>query len=263
MNERQPMNADDRVNILMVDDQPAKLLSYEAILAELGENLIKANSGNEALELLLKNDIAVVLMDVSMPGLDGFELAEMIRQHPRFQQIAIIFISAVHLTDIDRLQGYQRGAVDYISVPVVPELLRAKVSVFSELHRKTRELEMLNQELRRLSNALIVSQDEERRRIARELHDGLGQELSAAKMLMDGLLNPDLSIQWKQNAASEGSATLGRAIQQVRSVSHLLHPPPFGRGGPLLGASAILGGLHKTKRHRNLCQSAQPGAPKV
>lgn len=225
MNERQPMNADDRVNILMVDDQPAKLLSYEAILAELGENLIKANSGNEALELLLKNDIAVVLMDVSMPGLDGFELAEMIRQHPRFQQIAIIFISAVHLTDIDRLQGYQRGAVDYISVPVVPELLRAKVSVFSELHRKTRELEMLNQELRRLSNALIVSQDEERRRIARELHDGLGQELSAAKMLMDGLLNPDLSIQWKQNAASEGSATLGRAIQQVRSVSHLLHPP--------------------------------------
>jgi signal transduction histidine kinase len=225
MNERQPMNADDRVNILMVDDQPAKLLSYEAILAELGENLIKANSGNEALELLLKNDIAVVLMDVSMPGLDGFELAEMIRQHPRFQQIAIIFISAVHLTDIDRLQGYQRGAVDYISVPVIPELLRAKVSVFAELHRKTRELEMLNQELRRLSNALIVSQDEERRRIARELHDGLGQELSAAKMLMDGLSNPNLSLQWKENAANEGSATLGRAIQQVRTVSHLLHPP--------------------------------------
>jgi signal transduction histidine kinase len=225
MNERQPMNADDRVNILMVDDQPAKLLSYEAILAELGENLIKANSGNEALELLLKNDIAVVLMDVSMPGLDGFELAEMIRQHPRFQQIAIIFISAVHLTDIDRLQGYQRGAVDYISVPVIPELLRAKVSVFAELHRKTRELEMLNQELRRLSNALIVSQDEERRRIARELHDGLGQELSAAKMLMDGLSNPNLSLQWKENAANEGSAALGRAIQQVRTVSHLLHPP--------------------------------------
>jgi signal transduction histidine kinase len=225
MNERQPMNADDRVNILMVDDQPAKLLSYEAILAELGENLIKANSGNEALELLLKNDIAVVLMDVSMPGLDGFELAEMIREHPRFQQIAIIFISAVHLTDIDRLQGYQRGAVDYISVPVIPELLRAKVSVFAELHRKTRELEMLNQELRRLSNALIVSQDEERRRIARELHDGLGQELSAAKMLMDGLSNPNLSLQWKENAANEGSATLGRAIQQVRTVSHLLHPP--------------------------------------
>jgi signal transduction histidine kinase len=245
MNERKSMNVDDRVNILMVDDQPAKLLSYEAILAELGENLIKANSGNEALELLLKNDIAVVLMDVSMPGLDGFELAEMIRQHPRFQQIAIIFISAVHLTDIDRLQGYQRGAVDYISVPVIPELLRAKVSVFAELHRKTRELEMLNQELRRLSNALIVSQDEERRRIARELHDGLGQELSAAKMLMDGLSNPDLSTQWKENAASEGSATLGRAIQQVRSVSHLLHPPLLDEVGLCSALQQYLEGFTK------------------
>ena len=130
-----------RVNILMVDDQPGKLLTYEAILGELGENLIKASSGREALDFLLKKDIAVVLMDVSMPDLDGFQLADMIRQHPRFQKIAIIFISAVHLTDLDRLKGYQRGAMDYISVPVVPELLRAKVSVFAELHRKARELE--------------------------------------------------------------------------------------------------------------------------
>ena len=136
-----------KVNILMVDDQPGKLLTYEAILGELGENLIKASSGREALEFLLKMDIAVVLMDVSMPELDGFQLADMIRQHPRFQKIAIIFISAVHLTDLDRLKGYQRGAMDYISVPVVPELLRAKVSVFAELHRKARELEALNREL--------------------------------------------------------------------------------------------------------------------
>jgi PAS domain S-box-containing protein len=136
-----------KVNILMVDDQPGKLLTYEAILGELGENLVKASSGREALDLLLKMDIAVVLMDVSMPELDGFQLADMIRQHPRFQKIAIIFISAVHLTDFDRLQGYKRGAMDYISVPVVPELLRAKVSVFSELHRKARELELLNREL--------------------------------------------------------------------------------------------------------------------
>ena len=136
-----------RVNILMVDDQPGKLLTYEAILGELGENLVKASSGREALDILLKTDIAVVLMDVSMPELDGFQLADMIRQHPRFQKIAIIFISAVHLTDLDRLQGYQRGAMDYISVPVVPELLRAKVSVFAELHRKARELELLNREL--------------------------------------------------------------------------------------------------------------------
>src|SRR5215831_10835176 len=137
------------VNILMVDDQPSKLLSYEVMLGELGENLVKATSGREALELLLKTDVAVVLMDVSMPELDGFELAEMIRQHPRFQKTAIIFISAVHLTDVDRLKGYERGAVDYISVPIIPELLRAKVSLFCELYRKTQQLERLNRELER------------------------------------------------------------------------------------------------------------------
>ena len=104
------MNTHEKVNILMVDDQPSKLLSYEVILAELGDNLIKANSGKEALEILLKTDIAVVLMDVSMPELDGFELADMIRQHPRFQKVAIIFISAVHLTDLDRALAIRSGA---------------------------------------------------------------------------------------------------------------------------------------------------------
>ena len=137
----------DRVNILMVDDQPGKLLTYEAILSELGENLIKATSAKDALEKLLKIDVAVVLMDVSMPEIDGFELAEIIRQHPRFQKTAIIFVSAVHLTDLDRLKGYQHGAVDYLSVPVVPEVLRAKVRVFTELHRKNLQLERLNSEL--------------------------------------------------------------------------------------------------------------------
>jgi two-component system, NtrC family, sensor kinase len=141
------MNADSKVNILMVDDQPAKLLSYEVILADLGENLIKASSASEALNILLKNDIAVVLMDVSMPELDGFELADVIRQHPRFQKTAIIFISGVHLTDSDKIQGYRSGAVDYISVPVVPEVLRAKIGIFVELHRKTRMLETLNNQL--------------------------------------------------------------------------------------------------------------------
>src|ERR1035438_9769565 len=141
------MAVHDKVNILMVDDQPGKLLSYEAILSELNENLIKVTSAKEALEKLLKADVAVVLMDVSMPEIDGFELAEIIRQHPRFQKTAIIFVSAVHLTDLDRLKGYQHGAVDYLSVPIVPELLRAKVRVFAELHRKKLQLERLNNEL--------------------------------------------------------------------------------------------------------------------
>src|SRR5690348_5127935 len=138
----------DKVNILLVDDQHAKLLTYEAILGELDENFVQATSGRDALDKLLKmKDVAVILMDVSMPDMDGFETARMIRQHPRFGRTAIIFISAIHLTDLDKVKGYERGAVDYISVPVNPELLRAKVSVFADLHRATHQLETLNREL--------------------------------------------------------------------------------------------------------------------
>jgi PAS domain S-box-containing protein len=137
------------VNILLVDDQPAKLLSYEVILRDLGENLIAATSASEALAHLLKSDIAVILVDVCMPELDGFQLAAMIREHPRFARTAIIFISAIHLTDVDTLRGYEMGAVDYVPVPVIPEVLRAKVRVFAELYRKTRELETFNRELER------------------------------------------------------------------------------------------------------------------
>src|ERR1044072_4535483 len=142
-----PMVPSDKVNILLVDDQPSKLLTYEVILRELGDNLIMAASGKEALEQLLKNEIAVVLMDVCMPELDGFQLASMIREHPRFQKIAMIFISAIHLAEMDHLRGYEMGAVDYVPVPVVPEVLRAKVRVFADLYRKTRQLERLNSEL--------------------------------------------------------------------------------------------------------------------
>jgi PAS domain S-box-containing protein len=137
----------EKVNVLLVDDQPAKLLANEEILRELGENLIKTASAREALEFLLKNEAAVVLVDVCMPDLDGFQLAAMIRDHPRFQRTAIIFISAVQVDDVDRLRGYEMGAVDYVPVPVVPAVLRAKVKVFAELYRKTRQLERLNAEL--------------------------------------------------------------------------------------------------------------------
>ncbi|MGB8063295.1 MAG: PAS domain-containing protein [Candidatus Sulfotelmatobacter sp.] len=405
------MSVSEKVNILMVDDQAGKLLSYEAILSELGENLVQATSAKEALEKLLKSDVAVVLMDVSMPDIDGFELAELIRQHPRFQKTAIIFISAVHLTDMDRLKGYQHGAVDYLSVPIVPEVLRAKVRVFAELHRKKLQLERLNSELeqrvaertrqleqkavallklngdlaqrnqeldaivqtapdiifsrqpdgireyisgrfyeytgappgsavgvgwmeyvhpddkeaslehwmrcvqsgqayeseyrirgadsqyrwfraravpvrdedgniskwygtcsdihdsklleqsirdsavelerlvnsrtaelRRLSGRLMSMQDEERRRIAREIHDGLGQELAAAKMILDGILAKDSSPQIQQ-ASVEASQLVERAIQQVRTISHLLHPPLLDEVGLVSALRWFLEGL--------------------
>jgi signal transduction histidine kinase len=215
----------------MVDDQPGKLLSYEAILRELNENLIKVTSGREALDTLLKNEIALVLLDVSMPDIDGFELANLIRQHPRYQSTAIIFISGVHLSDIDRVRGYQRGAVDYISVPVVPELLRAKVSVFAELYRKTRELEKVNDDLRlaeerlrRLTGHLMHVQDSERRRVARDVHDGLGQHLVAVKMGIDQFIRRVDDPEDGENLA-EISALLHRAITESRTISHLLHPP--------------------------------------
>ncbi len=140
---------DESVNVLLVDDQPGKLLSYEAILGDLGETLIKAGSAREALDCLLRHDIAVMLIDVCMPEFDGFELVSMVRQHPRFDKTAIILVSAVFTTDDDRLKGYQRGAMDFVSVPIVPEILRAKVSAFADLHRKTRQLARLNEELER------------------------------------------------------------------------------------------------------------------
>jgi PAS domain S-box-containing protein len=211
------MTVNDKVNILMVDDQPAKLLSYEAILSELGENLIKAGSGREALEILLKTDVAVVLMDVSMPEMDGFEMAEIIRQHPRFQKTAIIFISAVHLTDLDRLKGYQRGAVDYISVPVVPELLRAKVSIFAELHRKTRQLEALNRSLEQR----VLERTEELRESEQQF-----RTLANSIPQLAWMAHPDGSVFWYNQRWFDYTGTVleevqGRGWQKVHHPSHV------------------------------------------
>jgi signal transduction histidine kinase len=159
------VNTDERVNILLVDDQPGKLLSYEAMLSELGENLIRAESASEALEQLLRNEIAVVLIDVCMPELDGFELASMIRAHPRYQKTAIILVSAVLINDVYRLKGYHAGAVDYVGVPVVPEILRAKVAIFADLYRKNRRLERMNEELeQRVEERTAALRESDRRK---------------------------------------------------------------------------------------------------
>src|SRR5215510_6127955 len=152
------MSEHEPINILMVDDQPGKLLTYEAILRELGENLLTAHSAREALAHLLTTDIPIILIDVNMPELDGFELAKLIREHPRYQQTAIIFISAVHLTHLDQLKGYEHGAVDYITAPIIPELLRAKVRVCADLYRKTAALQREMAERQRLEREAQRSQ---------------------------------------------------------------------------------------------------------
>jgi signal transduction histidine kinase len=163
------MGVSEKVNVLLVDDQPARLLTYETILSELGQNLVRAGSGIEALEKLMKDEFAVVLLDVSMPDMDGFEAATLIHQHPRFEKTPIIFVTGVHVSELDRLKGYKVGAVDYVSIPVVPEILRSKVAVLIELYTKRRELQVLNRTLadanERLAEANTTLQAEKTREL--------------------------------------------------------------------------------------------------
>jgi signal transduction histidine kinase len=178
---RLPRPRADKVNILLVDDQPARLLSYETILGELGQNLISARSGVEALARLMKDEFALVLLDVSMPGMDGFETAAMIHDHPRFERTPIIFITGVHDSEFDRLKGYKLGAVDYVSIPVVPEILRSKVLVLVELHCQRLELQKLNRSLadanEQLERANTTLQAEKNREL-----EALNQHLQKANI---------------------------------------------------------------------------------
>jgi signal transduction histidine kinase len=174
-----------KVNILLVDDQPARLLSYQTILEELDQNLITANSGIEALERLMKDDFALVLLDVSMPGMDGFETAAMIHDHPRFERTPIIFVTGVHDTEFDRLKGYKIGAVDYVSIPIVPEILRSKVAVLVELHLQRIELQELNEHLSKANIALQAEKTRELEVLNRDLQ-AANAELAQANLALQG-----------------------------------------------------------------------------
>ncbi|HZX79506.1 MAG TPA: response regulator [Lysobacter sp.] len=162
--------------ILLVDDQPGRLLSYRAILEPLGENLIEARSGEEALGMLMEHECALILLDVNMPGMDGFETASLIHQHPRYEKTPIIFVTAVNVSDMDRLRGYKLGAVDYVMVPVIPEIMRSKVSVLVELYRKRRELQSANERLAQANEDLRVEK-------AREL-ELLNESLRSANVVL-------------------------------------------------------------------------------
>ncbi len=180
------------VNILLVDDQPGRLMTYRAILEPLGERLVEATSGMEALKRLMDDEYAVILLDVNMPGMDGFETASLIHQHPRFEKTPIIFVTAVNVTDMDRLRGYKLGAVDYVMVPVIPEILRTKVVVLAELFRKRRELQQANialqaeksRELDKL-NASLQQANQELETRNRELHDEVAERIRAEQRLLE------------------------------------------------------------------------------
>ena len=221
------MAESSRANVLLVDDQPAKLLTYQAILRGVGANLVTANSAREALDALLRMEFAAVLVDVCMPELDGFELARMIRDHPRFSRTAIIFVSGVALTELDRLRGYECGAVDYLPVPIVPEILRAKVTAFVELHRKTHELEQLNRELEsRVAERTAELQEASHRKdeflavLAHELRNPLAAIRAAAQVVG----RPDVPLASTAQASGvieRQVAHLGRLVDDLVDVSRI------------------------------------------
>ena len=218
----------DKVNVLLVDDQPAKLLANEEILRDIGENLIKAASAREALEFLLKNEAAVVLIDVCMPELDGFQLAAMIRDHPRFQKTAIIFISAVQVDDVDRVRGYEMGAVDYVPVPVVPAVLRAKVKIFAELYRKTRQLERLNAELeQRVTERTAELQASTTRLVQSE--QGRSLALAAGQMGSWDFDPVTGECQWDEGQHHIFGVERGRFQVTVDNIRAMIHPEDWER----------------------------------
>jgi len=139
-----------KVDILLVDDDATKRFALTAILAPLGQNVVEAASGADALRQLLKQDFAVILLDVRMPGMDGFEAAQLIRQRPRSELTPIIFVTALDRAETDMGRGYDLGAVDFVFAPVVPAILRAKVSVFVELYKAQQELRRYRTQLERL-----------------------------------------------------------------------------------------------------------------
>lgn len=235
----------ERVNILLVDDQAGRLLSYESILEELGQNLITARSGEEALQRLLVHEVALILLDVSMPGMDGFETAAVIHDHPRFESIPIIFVTGVHDSEFDALKGYRLGAVDYVSIPIVPEILRSKVSVLVELYCQRRELQRLNRSLAEANTTLQAEKAQELERVnqnleqanaalrdadrhkdefiailAHELRNPLAPIRSAVDMM--SLLQLDHpQLRWAREVIDRQTTHLSRLVDDLLDVSRI------------------------------------------
>src|SRR6185437_9533745 len=210
-----------KVNILLVDDRKDKLLALGAILAPLNQNVVEAHSGKEALRLLLKNEFAVILMDVSMPTMDGFETAALIRRRPATEHTPIIFVTSIGHSPTQMYQCYSLGAVDYILTPIIPEVLRAKVSVFVDLWRKTEHIKQQSERLRQVEEA------EHRRRLA-EAEDKLEAETKRNRfftLALDLLGIGDFEGRLLQVNPSWESV-LGYSQEELRgaTVDHFVHP---------------------------------------
>ena len=225
-------------SVLIVDDNPSKLKAIIAMVSRMGLDITTATSGRDALRLLLKQDFAVILLDVKMPIMDGFETATLIHGRPRSAHTPVIFITAEASTDSDRFRGYTMGAVDYIFSPIMPEVLCAKVRVFVDLYYlqrklllKTDELVESKQLLHQLASHQEKIKEEERKRIAREIHDELGQNMLAlridASLLHERTANSHPRLNQKAKYALD---QIDATIKSVRAFINDLRPPVLDLG---------------------------------
>jgi signal transduction histidine kinase len=212
-----------KAKILVVDDEPKSLYALQELLSALEQTLMVAQSGEEALKLALKHDFAVILLDVRMPGLDGFETAKLIRGRERSKQTPIIFLTAQADEMNSMFRGYAVGAVDYLMKPVVPEVLKSKVSIFVELHMKSERLRESEDKLRRLAAHLISVREEERAHIAREIHDELGQVLTGIKMEV-GWLQKRIKEPLLLEKCDSMAKLIDSTVQTVRKIATGLRP---------------------------------------
>jgi CheY-like chemotaxis protein len=202
----------ERAKILLVDDRPENLVALEAVLGALDQTLVRATSGEEALKALLTEDFAVILLDVQMPGLDGFETAAHIKRRERTKDIPIIFLTAVSNGPHHTFRGYAAGAVDYLAKPFDPWILRAKVSVFVELHRKNL---LLKEQAQLLADRLA-----ERDEVGRDgawLVAELGARLAAVEENVHGLERLARGGQDPDRQAEVSRAELGSALETLNT----------------------------------------------
>ena len=247
---------DNPVSVLLVDDDARNLDVLESILDSPGYHLVRAQTAEEALLALMSNDFAVIVLDVRMPGMNGLELAQIIKQRKKTQHIPIIFLTAYYQEGDQMVNSYGAGAVDYLSKPCNPVILRSKVSVFASLFRNARALQTEISERRRLESELARAIEREQLRLGQELHDGLGQQLSGICYMMQAL---QIKLQKASPSAARELGRLGslmqQSVDQSRDLAKGFYPVELERLGLLTALQEITGKMSQLSNIRCLVES--------